>query len=344
MKVVDMHCDTISGLFGKKREGKDERLLENSGHIDLLKLERGDALLQNFAIFVQKGKTENPLEDFMQMADLYYMELAQNRDRIAPVFCWKDIEKNMEEGKISALLSVEEGAVCKGNLSYLRDMYRLGVRMMTLTWNYPNEIGYPNICAGTYRRHKQLLENQGMGEGVPFYKIADTKNGLTDKGVEIVTEMERIGMIIDVSHLSDRGFYDVLEVTEKPFVASHSNARSICPWVRNLTDDMIQKLALRGGVIGLNFCPDFLTEVSVGEENAGTIAGIVDHAKYITNVGGIDCLGLGSDFDGIDGHAELPDYSYLPKLAEALEKAGFSQNDVEKIFYKNVLRVYKELL
>jgi membrane dipeptidase len=338
MKAVDMHCDTISELYKKAKEGQDESLRRSSGHIDLGKLKKGDALVQNFAIFIHNGRTENPLEEFLQMVDLYYNELGKNRDMIAPVFCWKDIEKNCVEGKISALLTVEEGAVCKGNLSYLRDMYRLGVRMMTLTWNYPNEIGYPNVRAGNYENR------QVQGESVPFYKIADTMNGLTEQGMEIVTEMERIGMIIDVSHLSDKGFYDVLEITKKPFVASHSNARAVCPWVRNLTDDMIRKIALRGGVIGLNFCPDFLTEVLNGERNTGTIAAIVEHAKYITNVGGIDCLGLGSDFDGIEGHGELPDFSHLPRLSEALFQAGFSKDEVEKIFHKNVLQLYKELL
>lgn len=338
MKAVDMHCDTISELYRKAKEGQGESLHRNSCHIDLGKLKKGDALVQNFAIFIHNGRTENPLEEFLQMVDLYYNELEKNRDMIAPVFCWKDIEKNCVEGRISALLTVEEGAVCKGNLSYIRDMYRLGVRMMTLTWNYPNEIGHPNVRAENY-------ENlQVQGESVPFYKIADTINGLTEQGMEIVTEMERIGMIIDVSHLSDKGFYDVLEVTKKPFVASHSNARAVCPWVRNLTDDMIRKIALRGGVIGLNFCPDFLTEVLKGERNTGTIAAIVEHAKHITNVGGIDCLGLGSDFDGIEGHGELPDFSHLPKLSEAFFQAGFSKDEVEKIFHKNVLQLYKELL
>ncbi|WMC91856.1 dipeptidase [Kineothrix sp. MB12-C1] len=338
MKAVDMHCDTISKLYEMAKEKREEDLLRNHCHIDLQKLKKGDALLQNFAIFIDKGKVDNPFEEFVRMADYYYMELKKNGDIIAPVFCWNDIEQNKRDGKISALLTVEEGAVCKGDTAYVRSLYRLGVRMMTLTWNYVNEIGHPNINKRSYEGEKK--ENTK----IPFYKIADMKNGLTEVGKEVVEEMERIGMIIDVSHLSDKGFYDVLSVTNKPFVASHSNARTICSWVRNLTDDMIRKLALRGGVIGLNFCPDFLTDVSESETDPGTIASIVEHAKYITNVGGIDCLGLGSDFDGIEGHGELPDYSYLPMLSDALMKAGFRESDVEKIFHGNVLSIYKELL
>lgn len=336
MKIIDMHCDTMSELFRKKREGSGENLYENEGHIDIQKLMKGGALVQSFALFVNAGKVDNPLEEALQMVDLYYEELEKNSEFIAPVFCFQDIERNREKHKISALLTVEEGGVCKGSVGYLRILYRLGVRMMTLTWNYPNEIGFPNLYAGRDRNSQE--------SAIPFYQIADKENGLTEGGREIVTEMERIGMMIDVSHLSDAGFYDVLEVTKKPFVASHSNARSISSWVRNMTDDMIRKLAERGGVIGLNFCPDFLEETPPGIPNPGTIQGIVRHAKHIVNIGGIECLGLGSDFDGIDGHGELPDYSYLPKLYDAFLQEGFSVSDTEKIFYKNVMGIYRELL
>lgn len=335
MKTADMHCDTISELYRKRQEGSRENLSVNQGHVDLEKLKAGDALLQNFALFVNRGKCKDAFEEAMKMADFYEEELALNRERIAPVYGYGDIEKNRQEGKISALLTAEEGGICKGEVPLLKKLYDRGVRMMTLTWNYPNEIGYPALNAETY----------GKNDGnIPFYQRADREHGLTDKGKEIVTEMERMGMIVDVSHLSDAGFYDVLAVAKKPFAASHSNARSICPWVRNLTDDMIRKIAERGGVIGLNFCPDFLTDTSPGEINRGTIAAILEHAKHIIRVGGIDCIGLGSDFDGIEGHGELPDYSYLPLLAEAFAKQGIRGSDMEKIFYKNVLDFYKETL
>lgn len=327
IKTVDMHCDTISELYRKRKEGSMENLYTNSGHIDLQKLMQGGAMLQNFALFVNKEKTEESLEEVLRIADFYYRQLEENKECIAPAYSFADVEKNERENKISALLTVEEGAVCKGEPAFLRNLYRLGVRMMTLTWNYPNEIGYPALNVQKYEKNQ---ESPDMG--------------LTETGKELVAEMEGIGMIIDVSHLSDAGFYDVLALTKKPFVASHSNARSICPQVRNLTDDMIKKIAERGGVIGLNFYPDFLTKVSCGKTNPGTIAAVVEHAKYIMNVGGIDCVGLGSDFDGIDGHGELLDYSYLPRLEEAFYTAGFSESEVEKIFCKNVLRLYKEIL
>ena len=200
--------------------------------------------------------------------------------------------------------------------------------MMTLTWNYPNELGWPNLAKDQFQWQSRHVPN--------------TVQGLTEKGREFVTEMEKLGMIPDVSHLSDAGFYDVLETTKKPFVASHSNARAICPWVRNLTDDMIRKLSERGGVMGLNFCADFLEEVPEGQKNPGTIAAVVRHAKHIANVGGIDVLGLGSDFDGIDTHEELPGAQSMERLWEALKVAGFTEEQLDRIFWKNVLRVYEE--
>lgn len=346
MKVVDMHCDTISELYRKRKNGSRESLAENSGHVDLRKLKAGDALVQNFALFVNLGKTEHPWEDVQGMADLYYEELKRNEERIAPVCRYEDIARNHKEGKISALLTVEEGGVCQGRVDRLEDLYRMGVRMMTLTWNYPNEIGYPALNAWHYGNGDALCCENGADEEppVPFYKKADREHGLTEKGREFVEKMERMGMIIDVSHLSDAGFYDVLQLTKRPFAASHSNARAVSPWVRNLTDDMIRELSKRGGVIGMNFCPDFLTEVQPGKENPGTIEAVVRHIKHIAKIGGIDCIGLGSDFDGIEGHRELPDFSHLPKLADALFQSGFKEDEVEKIFGKNVLRFYKEVL
>lgn len=336
MNYADMHCDTVSRLYVERKSGSAEDLYGNRGHVDLCRLKKGGALLQNFALFVHMGKTENPLEEALRMADLYYGELEKYGDTAAPVFCFDDIERNRREGKISALLTVEEGGVCKGETAYLRILHRLGVRMMTLTWNFPNEIGYPAVNLADFKG--QAAAGKGF-----LYK-ADTEHGLTEKGREIIAEMERLGMIVDVSHLSDAGFYDVLETAKKPFVASHSNARAVCPVARNMTDDMIRRLAERGGVIGLNFCPDFLEDVPEGEMNPGTVAAITAHAAHIIRVGGVECLGLGSDFDGIGGHGELPDCSYMPKLADALGKCGLSEDAVEKVFCGNVLRVYRENL
>jgi membrane dipeptidase len=164
--------------------------------------------------------------------------------------------------------------------------------------------------------------------------------GLTKTGIEFVQEMEKLGMIIDVSHLNDAGICDVLRYTKKPFVASHSNARAICSHPRNLPDDLIVAIAERGGVMGINYNPPFLKD---GEE-VSRIEDMVRHIKYIKNLAGVQCIGLGSDFDGIGGKLEISSPADLPLLQQALEKEGFSESEIEAIFYKNVLRVYQEIL
>ncbi len=363
MKVIDMHCDTISGLLGLKEEGKPEGLRQNKRHIDLLRMQESNYLVQNFALFVPLKRVADPWEQVCGLYRLYREELEKNSDILAPVLRFSDIGKNEGEGKLSSLLTVEEGGVCKGETGKLRELYRMGVRMMTLTWNFDNEIGHPNLNSAYYGEHvKDVMEawrncdpdtpaqerearrKAAEAAFLDYYHTPDLTGGLTEKGREMVAEMETLGMIPDVSHLSDAGFYDVLEVTRKPFVASHSNARAVCPCVRNMTDDMIRKLSQRGGVMGLNFCADFLEEKPLGERNPGTIAAVVRHAKHIVSVGGIEVLGLGSDFDGIDTHEELPGVQSMDKLWSALCDAGFSEDQVEKIFWRNVLRVYQDTL
>ena len=325
----------------KRKEGTRESLRENSGHLDLLRMRKGDYLLQNFALFVELGRDGDPWERVCRLWALYEEELAANADLIAPVLKFSDVAANEAMGKMSAFLAVEEGAVCKGDPEKLKALYDMGVRMLTLTWNFPNELGEPNF-------HRELLEayreRRDQASFERYFHTPNLEGGLTERGREFVTEMERLGMIPDVSHLSDRGFYDVLETTKKPFVASHSNAREICPCVRNLTDDMIRKLAERGGVMGLNFCADFLEEKPVGVRNPGTLDAVVRHAEHIVNVGGIEVLGLGSDFDGIDTHEELEGAQGLERLADALKKAGFAESQLDGIFRDNVLRVYRDTL
>ncbi len=339
MNVIDMHCDTIGRLYS---DPNGNSLLENSFHIDLKKLQKGGYLLQNFALYVDSRAVENPLEEALAMTDLYYQELEKNRDIIRPVFTYKDIETNQKNGKISAMLTLEEGAILKGSLSNLRNFFRLGVRMIALTWNYDNEIGAPNLRCDI--------------DGTPRFSERNPQ-GLTDFGIETVLEMERLGMIIDVSHLSDGGFWDIIRYTKKPFVASHSNAAAQCNVCRNLTDDMIRALAERGGVTGLNFCTDFLCMPEARTQTAFStdcitdsrlqisyVKDIVRHIRHITNIGGIEVCALGSDFDGIENALEFGDASGIGMIADALKKEGFSEDDIDKIFFSNVLRLYQEVL
>ena len=174
--------------------------------------------------------------------------------------------------------------------------------------------------------------------------MPDTEHGLTEVGIAFVEEMERLGMIIDVAHLNDAGIRDVFLHTKKPFVASHSNARAVCSHPRNLTDEMIRALSERGGVMGINYYGGFLRDVPAGGEDVSRVADMVAHMKHIRNVGGIQVIGLGSDFDGMGGDLELKTAADLPRLAQEMERQGFTAGEIEAVFAGNVLRVYRELL
>ena len=331
MKILDMHCDTLHELMADKKKGEAYSLRTNEHHLDLMRMKKGDYLLQCFAVFVDMAESISPLVCGMKLVDLYYEELDKNRDIIAPVLCYEDIENNIRAGKMSAMLTGEEGQICDGSIEILRNYYRLGMRMMTLTWNHENQLAYPNNVT------RARADECGLGP--------DNVNGLKERGFEFIAEMERLGMIIDVSHLSDAGFWDIYNHTRKPFVASHSNARAVCPHPRNLTDDMIRAMAERGCVVGLNYCGAFLDICGCEPgEHESRIADMVKHVKHITSVGGMDIMALGSDFDGIGGKLELEGCDRMSRLTEALCRAGFHESDVDKILYKNALRVFKECI
>ena len=289
--------------------------------VDLKKMQSGGYLLQNFAMFVFMGKEADPLVNVLELIDEFYRQMQENEDLIAPVYTYADIARNQAEGKMSALLTIEEGGVLKGNIQVLRNLYRLGVRMLTLTWNFENEIGFPHT----------VVEE-------PDYDASKTY-GLKPQGIEIIREMNRLGMIVDVSHLGDDGFWDVVKYCDAPFVASHSDARAVCNHTRNLTDDMIRALADKGGVMGINFCDSFLSP-----EGPGTVEDMIRHIKHIKNVGGIGCIGLGTDFDGIDNEPEVKDAAHMPLLIQGMERAGFTDDEIDAVFSGNVLRLYREVL
>lgn len=320
MKIIDMHCDTIHELWERRKRGERMTLRRNNLMLDLERMKKGNYLVQNFALFVEQKPGISSFATVEELLSVFREEMESNADWVSQVVNTKEILENEKVGRLSALLTVEGGEACEGQLENLQYLYDQGVRMMTLTWNFPNEIGYPNF-------------DESRGFFTP-----NTSEGLTETGIWFVEEMERMGMIVDVSHLSDAGFYDVVKHTKRPFVASHSNARNVCPWVRNLTDDMIRVLADRGGVVGLNYCADFLRNPVTGELDIGR------HARHIADVGGIECVGLGSDFDGIPSYQGYPRAEQMDKLAAVFEKNSFHQQEIDKILYQNVFRVYKEIL
>lgn len=324
MKVADMHSDTIYQLLKMRREGNAEGLFQNTLHMDLQKMKQGDYLIQNFALFVEQGDCDDPYEEAKAEYAVFADEMQKNKDFISQVFCYEDILKNKEAGKLSAVLTLEEGEICQGSIEKLEKFYRYGARMMALAWNFDNSLTTSNA------------------KGVPPIprNYSGSREGLTETGIEFVERMEELGMIPDVSHMSDEGIEDMLQLAKKPFVASHSNARSLCPHQRNLTDDFLKRMGEKGCVIGANFFSKFLRE---GAEFTET-EWIADHILYMVNIAGIESVGLGSDFDGIGCGLELGNCCNMQMLADALAKRGMNTEQIECVFYKNVLRLYRELL
>ena len=312
MGLIDLHCDTIMLLMDQENVG----LRQNDLSIDSEKLKGAESLAQFFALYVDMGKYSKPFEEGLRMADRFYQELDKNKDLIAWAGNGAEIRQNQLEGKISAMLSIEEGGVLAGKLEHLRTFYRLGVRMITLTWNYPNEIGFPH--------------GQEHGE-----------KGLTPFGLKIIEEMNRLGMLVDVSHLSEGGFWDVVKHSKAPSMASHSNCRTLREHTRNLTDEQIRTLSDRGGVMGISVVASFLNDPTL---NSNRIDDMVRHINHAYQIGGLDVIAIGTDFDGTVAGKELSRIDEMYRLADALKKAGYKEDAIEKIWWKNALRVIDEVL
>lgn len=311
MKYVDLHCDTASRMLYSNGNLKNNKFFS----IDISKLKKGEALAQVFAFFIDIGEVKNPFIEFQVMYKNFINEVKKNKSSIEIATNIEDLQRIQNSNKIAAFLSIEEGEVLQGEIENIEKVYDMGIRFITLTWNYKNLIGFPN------------------------YQYLYTDKGLTTLGIEMVREMESKGIVPDASHLSDKGFYDLVEYCKKPFIVTHSNSRYIKEHPRNLTDDMIKKLSEKGGVMGINFCSDF-----VGRNSITQIDDLVRHINHIRDVGGIEVISLGSDFDGIENEVEIKDASQMNKLVLALEKAGYTEDEVEKIMYKNALRFFKDTL
>lgn len=328
-----MHCDTIMSLM----DDTNNHLLDANRMINIPKLIQGNYLLQCFAMFVVYKRNDidnySPYEYCNKMIDRYDKEIENCKSYIKKALTYNDIENNIKNNTMSSLLTIEEGGVLEEKIENLEHFYNRGVRMITLTWNYVNEIAYPNI--DMTKIDKFSVENP------PNMSIPNTSDGLTDFGKEVVKKMNELGIVIDCSHASDKTFYDVINITTKPIVCSHSCSRSVCNHVRNMSDDMLLKLKENRGVVGINYCHDFVK----GDDSIATIKDIVKHINYIRDLIGIDYIGLGSDFDGIENNnIELKDASMMNLLLDELKKQGYSEEDIDKILHKNVLRVFKDNL
>ena len=308
--MIDLHCDTIMQLLDHPDSGD---LYRNTWKIDIEKLQKAHSKVQDFALFVNLGKTNDPYGRYEEMRNLCTTQIHLYGEHIQHVLSYQDVESVYESGKIGALMSIEEGGVLGGDLDKLKQAYQDGVRLITLTWNYPNGLGEPH-CG---EQHKKL----------------------TPKGIEFVEAMQDLGIIVDCSHLNDAGTEQLGDILDVPFVASHSNAREVTAHTRNLPDNLIKLIANKGGVIGLNFAQSFL-----GTSPVSRIEDIVKHGLYLINKGGEDVVALGTDFDGIKPNTEIRDASEMYRLYDAFKEAGLSVEQCEKLFWKNADRLLKEIL
>lgn len=319
-KLVDLHCDTIWKLMDA---GEEMTLGKNSFCVNIDEMKQADTMAQFFACFVdvgsfpEKERYENGYAYVKKMMERMRKEVENFSQEIVFARNGEEIEKNRKAGKISALLTVEEGGILNGKIERVEELWSMGIRLITILWNYENCIGYPNS-----------------------EKSEIMRKGLKQFGFEVVEKMNERKMLVDVSHLSDGGFWDVLKTSKCPVVASHSNAREICPHPRNLTDEMIRALAEKGGVIGMNFYPRFIRK-----NKKANVEDIVTHIRHIVNIGGIESVCIGTDFDGFSGESiEIERAGQMYLLYNTLKSAGFTEKQIEKIWWKNAMRVIHEVI
>ncbi len=322
--VVDFHCDVVLATLPDSAfligGGVKRTLAERSteGHVDIPRLLEGGVDCQVFSHFVEPIYNPIATRRMLQVMGYSLSEIEKNSDKLEVVTKAEEIYRNHGK-KISVIIGFEGGEAIDQDLRLLRMFYRLGLRRLTLCWNNRNAIA----------------------DGVRWQR---SKGGLTEFGASVVEECNKLGILVDVSHLTDPGFWDVLEVSKDPVIASHSNCRALCPSMRNLTDEMIKALAEKGGVIGVNYAQFFLIgreELKKGK--VATVETVVDHIDHIVEVtGSTDHVGLGSDFDGVPRVAEgLEDVSKLPNLTKSLVARGYSDQEIEKILGGNFLCVIK---
>ena len=342
--VVDGHCHLMKELAIKRDMG--ERQVFKNYHLPLLQKGGVKALLliiggDNNSMI--KG-SDMMLWGAIEVLDTFYQELEECPDRVQLCTRSSDIDEALDQGKVAVILGLEGGRALEGrpgqdSLSCLRTFYRLGVRSIQLTGN-----GRNRLADGIAEEH--------------------TQGGLSRFGISVIKEMSRLGMIIDISHLSPAGVRDVLDLTEGPIVASHSNTRAVCDHPRNLTDEIIKKIAERDGIVGLTL---FSTLINKDKELA-TVEDLADHIDHIAELVGVDHVGLGPDFSefsirisqwtGMRGnmegmqygdkenyfHPELKDWTHFPNISRCLLKRGYSEEAIGKVMGENFLRVYKLVL
>lgn len=324
MNYIDLHCDTLMQAFIKR---KTDIFRFEEAMTDVVRLKKAGAEAQLFAIFMPDDNCEFYFGREIPEDEAYIRELGSvlmntlqgHPGDIAFAGSAEELQKNREEGRLSAILTLEDGRAALGDMGKLEQFFDMGIRLISLTWNHANCFGFPNSADRT------VMER-----------------GLTAFGKEAVVRMEELGMIVDVSHLSDGGFRDVADLLKGPFMASHSNCRELAPHPRNLTDGMLRTLGEHGGVAGLNLCPRFLSRDPSCEHSR--VNDMAEHIKHMVKTGGLECAAIGTDFDGMDGQFEIGNPTEMELLFDRLAREGFTQGEIEKIAYKNARRFLQDTL
>ena len=301
--LFDCHCDTIHSLV---TGDQFNTLRKNKLHVDLVRGSNYEPWVQVFALF---ASGPDAAMMYLQMLDRFFLEMDRNRDIITQCRNSDEARDIAQSGKIAAFLSVEGAEQLGCSTEGLEKAADIGVKAVNLTWNHANQLSGSNL--------------------------EDTQIGLSQDGIGFLKRCNALGVLVDVSYLSDAGFWDVVKYSNGPFIARHSNLRSLCPHPRNLTDEMFQALCDHGGVAGVNFCPEFLGE-DAGMED------IVRHIEHFLDLGGEKHLGIGADLDGI-GHTPHGIHGIQdtgnPYLR--LLELGYNETLLRDLFFENFMRVFE---
>ena len=307
MKIVDLHCDTISYLANSGGS-----LLQNQAQYDLQRAKAAKVYLQFFALFTMPADSNISLRNILKQVEKFLHEMENHSSACYHLTSRQDLLEPNNYNRLACIMHLE-GAECIGNdIEILYLLHRWGLRSMGLTWN-----------------NRNLLAD-GAGEG-------DYAGGLSRKGKEVVTTMEKLGMMLDLSHISMKAYYDALEIYTPPVLVTHANARALCPHWRNLDDNQLRALAEHGGIVGITQVADFVKE---GHAN---LDDMINHIAYIADLIGVEHVALGSDFDGADNMviANVEGYAALPEM---LLKRGFTDHEAQSICSGNALGVVNNVL
>lgn len=309
MRVFDLHCDTMT-VTGSRGITFDNR--ETSVALGRIKNAGMKAYAQCFALFVENDDSAEAEKEWAEHYEWFKNQMQMYADFTEQAESYEDIMRIAESGKTAAILTAENASVFGGKLSRISEMREKGCLIASLTWNGKND-----LAGGAHAQ----------------------EYGLSDFGKEAVSEMERCGMVIDVSHLSDRGLSDLLKIARRPFIATHSNSRTVLGHMRNLPDEYIREIIKRGGLIGINYFKEFLAGTGAGSDRFW-LGSIAAHIEYILSLGGENAVALGSDYDGAKVPEVIDGIDMIGNLYTYLEER-FGSALTEKIFFDNAINFFR---